>query len=121
MDLSQWVTNPYVGLQKCYCFDRVLTPDDLDSYINRLEEITQLKFRPKLPVEILNGFVTMSYQMGFCPWGNHVATDTHTSVIVSLYGLEKPFGVDAIEHSYQKTEITQELAEQLDKAYHQTV
>jgi hypothetical protein len=91
MDLKKFVYNEFVGFQKCYCLDKLLTPEEFISFVKHLELKSGLNLMAETEGETLDGFVTKTQQVGkFCDWGNHPIQGDHTSIIVTLYEKDKP-------------------------------
>ena len=117
IDLSRFVSNPYIGFQKIFCFDYQLSNDDFIGFVRLLEKETGLKLMADKEGDILNGFVTMCPQFGLqCTWGDHFKEGDHTSVILSLYDKDKEPNEES-STIFRKVNITEELKRYIESAY----
>lgn len=119
-DLSKFVSNDYIGFQKTYCFDRILSQADFLAVVRNFELKSGLNLMAEQSAipEILNGFVTMSHQNPpYCHWGSHNIATPHSSLIVTLYGKSKPTGAADTPHIFTQSDVTQQLVTDLDAAF----
>jgi len=131
MSYKQYVNNPYVGWQKCYCLDYPLTHDQYIAYVQHLEQETGLNLMADTTNETLQGFVTMCANPLTC-WDGQSTVGGHSCIIVSLYGTDKPYDyytevINGVTFEYgtpqvfEETPITDGLESTLDLAHNSYV